>query len=255
MKALIIEDEAPAFRRLQNVLEEVNPNIKIVEVIDSVKDSVAWFLHNPPPDVIFMDIQLSDGLSFEIFDAVKITCPVVFTTAFDEYMLRAFKVNSIDYLLKPIKKEDLLRSLQKLEEIRDIYGANSEVPDLNALIREIKLDDKRYKERFLVKKGEELISVRTADVAYFQSRNGIVYLYALNGNTYWVDFNLDELGQLLDPQKFYRANRQFIINYDAVKKVHRYHKGKLVVEMTRSVDDPITISTEKASDFKSWLGS
>lgn len=255
MKVLIIEDEAPAFRRLQKILEEVNPAIKIIEVIGTVEESVRWLQDNTAPDLIFMDIQLSDGLSFEIFEAVRITKPVIFTTAFDEYMLRAFKVNSIDYLLKPIKKEEVSRSLEKFNEMKTVFGGTSTLPDLNSLINRIRLDEKKHKSRFLVKKGEELISVEVSSVAFFHSRNGIVYLYTTNGSTYLVDFNLDELGQQLDPEKFYRANRQFVINYDAIKKTHKYHKGKLMVEMVRPTDEPITISSEKATEFKEWLGS
>ena len=255
MTVLIIEDEAPAFRRLQKVLEEINPEIKIVEVIDSVEDAVKWLGANKHPDLFFMDIQLSDGLSFEIFESIKISRPIIFTTAFDEYMLRAFKVNSIDYLLKPIKKDDLVRSLQKYEEMKRTFSEGTAVPDINALISKIRLDDKKYKSRFLVRKGEELISIEAEAIAYFQSRNGVVHLFGTTGNTYLVDFNLDELAQQLDPVKFYRANRQFLIAYDAIKKTHRYHKGKLLVEMERPTDEPITISSEKAAEFKQWLGS
>lgn len=255
MRVLIIEDEAPAFRRLQKVLEEVNSEIKIIEVLDSVEETVKWFSTPTPHDLIFMDIQLSDGLSFEIFDSVKITKPIIFTTAFDEYMLRAFKVNSIDYLLKPIKKDELANSLRKYQELKRSFGDEVSVPDINSLIRQIRLDDKKYKTRFLVRKGEELISIETEAIAYFQSRNGVVYLISAQGTTFIIDFNLDELTQQMDPAKFFRANRQFLIAYDGIKKTHRYYKGKLLVEMERPTDEPITISSEKASEFKQWLGS
>lgn len=256
MKILIIEDEAPAFRRLQKLLEEINPQIEILEVIDSVQESVKWFEnHRLLPDLIFMDIQLSDGLSFEIFDAVKIDRPVIFTTAFDEYMLRAFKVNSIDYLLKPIKKEILTASLAKYDHMKNMFGNQAELPDLNALISQISLNDKKYKTRFLVKKGDELISIETSNIAYFQTRNGVVHMTTINGRNHIMDFNLDELAQQLDLEKFYRVNRQFIIHFPAIKKVHKYHKGKLLVEMNQSSDESITVSSEKATDFKEWLGS
>lgn len=256
MRILIIEDEAPAFRRLQKLLEEINPQIEIIEVLDSVQESVKWFENQHQlPDLIFMDIQLSDGLSFEIFDSIQINRPVVFTTAFDEYMLRAFKVNSIDYLLKPIKKESLRASLDKFTQMKNLFGNPTSLPDLNELISQISLNDKKYKTRFLVKKGEELISIETSNIAFFQTRNGVVHMTTINGRDYIMDSNLDELIQQLDLEKFYRANRQVIIHFQAIKKVYKYHKGKLLVEMNQSIDEPVTISSEKASHFKYWLGS
>ncbi|TRX61427.1 response regulator transcription factor [Fulvivirga sp. M361] len=253
MKVLIIEDEAPAFRRLQKVLEEINPEIEIIDVLDSVEESIRWFETEHLPDLIFMDIQLSDGLSFEIFDAVTVSRPVIFTTAFDEYTLRAFKVNSIDYILKPIKKEELSLSLSKYEQMKSAFGNNNAL-DLNALIGQIRLDDKKFKTRFLVKKGEELISIETTDIAYFQTRHGVVHLTTSHGHTHLMDFNLDELVQQLDPDQFYRANRQFIVHFPAIKKVHKFHKGKLLIELKQPIDEPVTVSSEKASHFKAWLG-
>ena len=254
MKILIIEDEAPAFRRLQKVLEEINPDIEIVEVIDSVEESVKWFKTHNAPDLIFMDIQLSDGISFEIFEKVKITKPVIFTTAFDEYMLKAFKVNSIDYLLKPVKKEELEGSLNKYNNLKNSFSGNSPL-DLNALIGQIRMDDKKFKSRFLIKQGERLISIETEDVAYFYTKNGVVYLVTLGDKKYLMDFNLDELSNQLDPDKFYRANRQYLISFQSIKETQKYFKGKLLVELNKPAEEPITISSEKSSEFKSWLGS
>lgn len=252
MKVIIIEDEAPAFRRLQKVLEEIDPEIDIVEVIDSVEDSVKWFNNHNQPDLIFMDIQLSDGLSFEIFEQVKITKPVVFTTAFDEYMLRAFKVNSIDYLLKPIKKEDLDRSLTKYNDFKITFGKTQ--TDINSLISQIRLDDKRYKSRFLVKKGEQLVSISADDISIFYTLNGVVHLKTNADKVYILDFTLDELEKQLDPETFFRANRQFIVSLGGIKTIHKWHKGKLLVETHVATEEQITVSTEKASQFKSWLG-
>ncbi len=252
MKVLIIEDEAPAFRRLQKILDEVKPGIEIVDVIDSVEDSVKWLNNHHAPDLIFMDIQLSDGISFEIFEHIKITNPVIFTTAFDEYMLRAFRVNSIDYLLKPIKTEELSNSLKKYEEIRSAF-VKEDRQDINTLIQHIKLDDKKYKNRFLVKKGDKLLSIESSDIAYFQTRNGVVSLVTQAGRKHLIDYTLDELGQQLDPDDFFRANRQYLIHFSLIKEVHRYHKGKLLVEGKLETDEPILISEEKSSLFKRWL--
>ena len=254
MKVVIIEDEAPAFRRLQKILEEVEPGVDIIEVLDSVEASTEWLKSNHPPDLIFMDIQLSDGISFEIFETIQITSPVIFTTAFDEYTLRAFKVNSIDYLLKPIKKEELLLSLDKFKQLRSVFGKAVEAPDLNALIRKIRLDDRKYKTRFLVKKGDELHSIEISEIAYFHTRHGVVHWVTNSAKDHLMDFTLDELMLQLDTEQFYRANRQFIVHFKAIQKVHKFHKGKLLVELILPTDEPITVSAEKASDFKGWLG-
>lgn len=253
MRVLIIEDEAPAFRRLQKILEEVQPDIQIVEVIDSVEESVKWLNNHNAPDLIFMDIQLSDGISFEIFEKVQITRPVIFTTAFDEYMLRAFKVNSIDYLLKPIKIEDLTQSMQKLKAMKTAFGEDTR-PDFNSLISQIKMIDRKYKHRFLVKLGDKLISIETVNIAYFQMRHGVVQLVTMEDKKYIMDQTLDELNNQLDPEKFFRANRQFLIHFNAIKLVHKYHKGKLFIDLTLPTSEPVTVSSEKASVFKEWLG-
>ncbi|UII34075.1 LytTR family DNA-binding domain-containing protein [Fulvivirga ulvae] len=253
MKVLIIEDEAPAFRRLQKILEEVQSDIDIVDVLDSVEESIKWFNNHNAPDLIFMDIQLSDGVSFEIFENIKITRPVIFTTAFDEYMLKAFKVNSIDYLLKPIKKEELAQSLQKFHGMRSAFG-NGEHPDLSELISRIRMDDRKYKARFLARQGEKLVSVETNNIAYFQTRHGVVHLVTQQDKKYLIDQNLDELGNHLDPDRFFRANRQFLINFSTIKTVHKYHKGKLLVELHLPTDEPLTVSSEKAGVFRGWLG-
>lgn len=252
MKVLIIEDEAPAFRRLQKILEESDPDIEIIEVIDSVEEAVKWFRNHESPHLIFMDIQLNDGISFEIFDQVKVTAPVIFTTAFDEYMLKAFKVNSIDYLLKPIRPEDLAQSLEKYKEMKMSFGTHESV-DISTLVKEIRLDDRKFKSRFLAKLGDKLISIETDDVAYFQSKHGVVHLVTQQNKKYLLDLSLDEVYQELDPEKFYRANRQFIVRFKAIAVVHRYHKGKLLVEMSPKTDEEIIVSAEKSSSFKSWL--
>lgn len=253
MKVLIIEDEAPAFRRLQTVLEEVRPDANIIDVIDTVAESAKWFKNHQAPDIVFMDIQLSDGISFEIFDRVKIECPVIFTTAFDEYMLRAFKVNSIDYLLKPIKKEELMLSLQKYNSMKNIFSSSLNT-NLSELVKQIRLDDRQFKTRFLVKMADAMISVETNDIAYFQTRHGVVHLVNREGRKYLMDVTLDELVQQLDPRTFYRANRQFIVHFGAIKKTHRYHKGKLLLEVIPSAEAQIIVSSEKSTAFKQWLG-
>lgn len=253
MKVLIIEDEAPAFRRLQKLLEEIDQSIEIVEVFDGVKEAVKWFNHHECPDLIFMDIQLSDGLSFEIFDQTEITKPVVFTTAFDEYMLKAFKVNSIDYLLKPINKDDLEHSLNKYRQLKSQFSG-SEPNAIQELIKNIRLDDRKFKSRFLVKMGEKMISVETENVSGFMANSGLVYLITSGGKKYLMDQTLDDIMKELDPEKYYRTNRQFILAYNAIESVHKFGKSKLLVETNFSHDDQIIVSSEKATAFKQWLG-
>lgn len=253
MKVLIIEDEAPAFRRLQKLLEEIDENIEIVEVFDGVNEAVKWFNNHQSPDLIFMDIQLSDGLSFEIFEQAEITKPVIFTTAFDEYMLKAFRVNSIDYLLKPINKEDLQRSLEKYKTLRSQF-ADVPPPSIQELIKTIRLDDRKFKSRFLVKIGEKMMSVETEDISCFMAKSGIVYLLTKGGKKYLMDQTLDEITKELDPEKYYRANRQYILGYHAIDAVHKFGKSKLLVETKFEHEEQIIVSSEKATAFKQWLG-
>jgi len=250
MKILIIEDEAPAYRRLEKILMEIDPGIHIVEVLDSVEESVKWLQTHPAPDVALMDIQISDGISFQIFERIDVKCPVIFTTAFDEYLLRAFKVNSIDYLLKPIKKEELQQALQKFKNLRSAFSTE---PNLTDILKQISLTETKYKSRFLVKQGDKMLSIRSEDVVCFQSRHGIVHIVTKGGKTYLSDFTLDDLAAQLDPAVFYRANRQFIIHADQNQAVHRYFKGKLLVELTGFTGEDIIVSSEKAAGFKEWL--
>lgn len=253
MKVLIIEDEAPAFRRLQKLLQEIDESIEIVEVFDGVKETVKWLNHHQCPDLIFMDIQLSDGLSFEIFDKVEISKPVIFTTAFDEYMLKAFKVNSIDYLLKPINKEDLQHSLDKYRNLKSQFS-EAQPPTIQELIKNIRLDDRKFKSRFLVKMGEKMMSVETEDILCFFAKSGLVYLQTKGNKKYLMDQTLDEINKELDPEKYYRANRQYILNYAAIEAVHKFGKSKLLVETTFDHEEQIIVSSEKATAFKQWLG-
>ncbi|MBL4706928.1 MAG: response regulator transcription factor [Flavobacteriales bacterium] len=250
MNVVIIEDEAPAFRRLQRILEEINPEVKIVEVLDSVEESVNWLSQNSPPDIIFMDIQLADGLSFEIFEQTEVKAPVIFTTAYDEYALKAFKVNSIDYLLKPIDVQLLRHALAKFESIKESYSGKT---DLRDILRNIQPEKKQYKARFLVKQRERLLSIKTNEIAYLLSENGIVYLYTLGGTKYVFDKPLDQLEEQLDPSLFYRINRQCLAHVEAIGSAVAYDKGKMMVELAPKTPSPVLVSREKAADFKRWL--
>jgi len=257
MKILIIEDEAPAFRRLQQLIHEVIAGAEIIDVIDTVQDSVNWIKSHTAPDLIFMDIQLADGLSFEIFNEIEVNCPVIFTTAFDEYTLQAFKVNSIDYLLKPVKKEELAQSLQKLQKLKDSLSKEQEnkSADLKELLAAFKQQSNPYKSRFLVKLGDRLISLSDEEIAYFYAEDGCVLIKTKTNQKFTIDHTLDELEKILEPHTFFRLNRQFIARFQAIEEIHNYFKGKLAVSLSPAWKEHIIISREKAPVFKSWLNS
>src|SRR4051812_41082317 len=216
MKALIIEDESLIAKELQNKINAIASDIDVVEILPSLKTARKWFMQNAEPDLIFMDIQLSDGVSFELFDIYKLSCPVIFTTAYDEYALRAFKVNGVDYLLKPVDNDELKKAIDKC---RDIIGSKTRAPiDIQRLIKNLKEGNAAslYKEKFIVSIRNNWIPVNTTDIACFMREN-LNYIFTFTGEKYILDLTtLDEVEELLDPQKFYRANRQYILHIDAI---------------------------------------
>jgi two-component system, LytTR family, response regulator LytT len=257
MKALIIEDELPAARQLTKLLNNFNQNITIIEVLDSVEASVKWLQIFPSPDVIFMDIQIADGLSFDIFNQTEISCPVVFTTAFDQYAIKAFKVNAIDYLLKPIDEDELATVIQKIQN-RKAEMANQAPPQytpdfLNNLFKNtIKTD---YKERFLVKIGQNYTPIDSTDIAYFFSEDSITQFYTFSNKKYIVDYALDELESQLNPKYFFRINRKIIVNAQSIQKISPYFNGRLKLELTPVYTEDVYVARERVNDFKLWLGA
>src|SRR3954468_13744040 len=231
MKALIIEDEFLIAKELQNKIEDISDDINIVEVLPSLKTAKKWFMQNAEPDLIFMDIQLCDGASFELFDIYKLSCPVIFTTAYDEYALRAFKVNGIDYLLKPVDEEELKKAIDKS---RNIIESKTFTPlNIQQLVKNLIEGDTTslYKEKFIVNVHNTWIPVNTREVACFMREN-LNYLFTFNGEKYILDVStLDELEEVLDPKKFYRANRQYIIHIDARHSVKHHENSKLTVSV------------------------
>ncbi|MBU1101517.1 MAG: LytTR family DNA-binding domain-containing protein [Bacteroidetes bacterium] len=253
MKVLIIEDELPAAKRMAKLLLEIDNNIEILDIKDGITSSVDWFKNNPPPDLVFMDIQLSDGLSFEIFEHVQLTSPIVFTTAFDQYAIRAFKVNSIDYILKPIDKNDVRKSLEKFKTLTTPNNHEQNNSELISLIKNLKENKPVFKSRFLVKTGNSYIKVSIDQCAYFTVENKLTYLITFTGKKHLIDPTLEDLGNQLDPQKFFRANRQFIISIDAIKDVHTYFSGKLKIHLKVETKEDVIISRAKATMFKEWI--
>ena len=259
MKVLIVEDEELAVKKIQKTLAAVDPEAEVAGVTDSILATVNWIEENPTPDLILMDIELSDGQSFEIFNRVTIKCPVIFTTSYDEYALKAFKVNSVDYLLKPIQKEDLAAALQKLDSLKDIYNqpeaAKSEV-SIDSLVRELqqKLQPKEYRKRFLVRHAQKLVSIDTDEIAYFFSDGRLNFFKTYDNKKFVVDYTMDELEDMLDPQKYFRISRSFYISVNSVDQIHDYFGNRLMLQLKPAVDKESIVSREKVTDFKKWMG-
>jgi DNA-binding LytR/AlgR family response regulator len=217
-----------------------------------VASSVEWLKSNKHPDIIFSDIRLLDGLSFEIFQQVRTDTPVIFTTAYDQYAIRAFEVNSIDYLLKPVQREKLKTSLEKLKTIRK-QNVTPPTVDIQEIIKLFKESSPVYKSRFMVKFGQKLIALPTEKIAYFFSENKLTFIVAKDGKKYPVDQPLDELIEILDPNIFFKINRQYIITFESIAEMHPYFKGRIKLLLNPKTEDDVVISSEKTPEFKSWI--
>ena len=247
---LIIEDEEPAANRLKKMVTELEPDANVLDNIVSVNSAIAWFKQNPSPDLIFSDIQLSDGLSFDIFKNVAVQCPVIFITAYDQYAIDAFKVNSIDYLLKPIKKDDLQVAINKFKKL----NKNESSLDINKILEVFNQPKAGYKTRFIVRYGEHIKTIKIEDAAYFYTEDKINFLITNEGRRYTIDYNLDALESTLDPKTFFRINRQFIISINAISEMFSYSKSRVLVKLNPPSKHETIVSTERSGDFKLWLG-
>lgn len=252
MNVLIIEDEAAAAGRLKKLLGKIDPLADVAAILESVEDAISWFRANPGPDLIFADIQLSDGICFEIFEAVDVACPVVFVTAYDEYAIRAFRVNSIDYLLKPVNPKDLERSIEKFRKL-GTNGPAISGSRLETLMNSLDIARNEYKSRFLVKTGDAYHSVRSAEVSYICIEDQLPRLVTVNGHKFVLERSLDELEKMLDPKDFYRINRQMIIRADAVRSVHKWFNNRLKLELVPPWSGDVIVSRDKAGKFREWL--
>jgi DNA-binding LytR/AlgR family response regulator len=243
MNILIIEDEVPAYKRLSKLVTEVIPGGKIIGHVDSIRSAKEWFAENTCPDIVFMDIHLADGSAFELQKQVKIDCPVIYTTAYDQYAMEAFKTASIDYLLKPVKKEDIESALLKLKKFKDLFeGGDTEHGTLP-----------EYKKRFLIRFGEHIKTISVEDIAYCYSESKATFAKTFDGRNYPMDYNLDSLEALLDPQDFFRINRQYLISLKSIEEMRTYTKARVIVKLTPAVKDQPVVSSERAADFKQWL--
>lgn len=250
MKVLIVEDESIAAKRLTNLLTKLEPDMEILDQLDSVKTAVKW-LSRHEADLLFFDIQLADGLSFEILNQVNIKTPIIFTTAFDEYAIKAFKVNSIDYLLKPIDPEELQNALDKFHQ--NFKRAEPQQPNMAMLERAMKMLTKQYKERFVVKIGEHIHTIDVREAAYFFSQDKATFLVTKDKKRYIIDYSLEDVEGLLDPQEFFRINRKYLISMRAVKDIVSYSNSRLRIILAQSAEMDAIVSRERVQDFKKWL--
>jgi two-component system response regulator LytT len=256
MKILIVEDEELAVKKLKKVLSEMTVASEITGVTDSIKSTVAWLNANPAPDLILMDIELSDGQSFAVFDQIVVKSPVIFTTSYDEYALKAFKVNSIDYLLKPVQKEELQLALDKYMQLRQSSGGVMPEPSINDLMRELqhKLQPKEYRKRFLVKQAQKLVSIQTDDIAYFYSDGRLNFFKTKDNKKFVVDYTMDELEDMLDAEKYFRISRSFYVSISCINQINDYFGNRLILHLKPEIDKEVVVSREKVTEFKKWMG-
>ncbi|TWI19157.1 LytR/AlgR family response regulator transcription factor [Sphingobacterium siyangense] len=250
MNILIIEDEPLTARELSDMITEIDPNFRVLATLVSIEQSLTWFNQNNQPDLIFSDIQLADGLSFDIFRKLDLHCPIIFCTAFDEYILSAFDTNTVSYLLKPISKFQLEQALNKFKNMQKAFTKLPTASDFSSMYDQLR---RRYKSTLLVNQRERIVPVRVKDIAYFWLDNNIVQICTLSHQKYFLVTSMEELETMVDPSLFYRANRQFLINRNAVSDVERFFSRKLAIKMTVESPEVVMVSKPKAVEFLHWL--
>lgn len=253
IKILIIEDEELAALRLQKMLLEIDNQIQIVGLLESVAETISWIKNNPLPDLIFLDIQLSDGISFEIFNTINIDCPVIFVTAYDAYALKAFELNSIDYLLKPLRIELLKSSLEKFKKRITPFSSSQMMEKMQTMLEIYNQENSSFKTRFAVSKGDAIMTIKSEDIAYFYIEEKAVFLVQNNGGKYIINYSLEQLEQIMNPKQFYRINRQLIVSLNAIVKVNTYFNYKLKIQLHPHAPVEVIVSSAKTNEFKQWL--
>jgi len=251
MNVLIIEDEPLAVQRLEALVVDIQPDAVILARIDSVKKSVQWFKSNPTPDLVLMDIQLADGVSFQIFEQCEVKSPVIFTTAYDEYALKAFKVNSIDYILKPVDKTDLANGLRKLESLKGTQPSQQQL--MQNITQAMQMLTRKYKERFVIKVGEHLKTLETKNVLYFFSQEKTTFGHAIEDRNFILDYTLEQLETLVDPAEYFRVNRKYLVRGDSILDIISYTNSRLRLVLRDSPDNDIIVARERVQDFRLWL--
>ena len=251
VKIVIIEDEDIASRRLANLIGELAPNFEIVNQITSVEKGIQWFKNNPLPDLIFLDIQLNDGYGFDILDSLDTHPPVIFTTAYNEYAIRGFKYNGLDYLLKPIDKNDLKTALNKFNKS---YLNKPNYIEEDKFTQIKNLFSKEYKHRFMVKVGNQFNTFGVDDIAYFKSDDGLIFFYTLSGQKHPIDYSIDQLVHILNPIHFFRVNRKYMVSVKAVVEIHSYFNSRLLLKLKpKESEESVIVSRERTTNFKKWL--
>lgn len=248
MNILIIEDEPQAAQRVEKLIKAIVPDAKIVGILDSVKSAVQWFTANPSSDLVIMDIQLADGISFQIFEQCQVKSPVIFTTAYDEYALKAFKVNSIDYILKPVDADELEVAIQKY---RSLNAAPEKM--LESIGYAVQMLTKKFKERFVIKVGEHLKSIEANDILFFFSLEKTTFAQTAGGRKHILDFTIDQLEGLLDPTKFFRINRKYLVNVKSIQDMISHSNSRLKLVLKTSDDPDVIVARERVQEFKDWL--
>lgn len=262
MQVLIVEDEPLAVKKLTRLLGETDPTIEIAGTAGSIRAAVEWLENNPDPELIFLDIELSDGQSFEIFQRTRVKSPVIFVTSYDEFALQAFKVNSVDYLLKPIQREDLTQAIAKYRDLKIQYVR--EANPISASIENLLLSlsggtptataAKEYRSRFLVKHLQKYVTVDVADIAYFWSEGRVNFFKTRAGQKYLVEYTMEEIEAMLNPRDWFRVSRQFIVSVPSVSEIHPYFNNRLILKLKPQEPEEVTVSRERVQDFKVWLG-
>jgi DNA-binding LytR/AlgR family response regulator len=251
MRILIVEDETQAAQLLENLVKELEHDWVILDKLDTVKSTVRWLVHNPMPDLIFMDIQLADGLSFEIFDSHKIDAPVIFTTAYNEYALKAFKVNSIDYILKPLDREELKRALEKFKKLK--HQPVSQHKILESIGHAMQMLTRKYKERFMIRVGEHLRTIEVSNILYFYSQEKATFCYTTDNRSFILDYTLEQLDEMVDPQFFFRINRKYTVSAKGIQDIINHTNSRLKLILKGSTDADCIVAREKVQEFKNWL--
>jgi two-component system, LytTR family, response regulator LytT len=248
---LIIEDESLAADKLEYMLKEIDPSIKVLAKPGSIKESVKWLFNNNA-DLIFLDIQLSDGISFSIFDQVTVNTPVIFTTAYDQYAIKAFQVNSIAYLLKPVRKTDLAESLMKLKAVKSAFSI-----DFDMLMANIQGREPDFRKRFLIQTGEKIRKIEVSEIAYFYVLQKGVYLRTFQGNSFAIEYTLDKLEKMLDPSAFFRINRKYLVNMESIVNMVAWSRGRIKLDLKPNADDELDtiVSIDRSAEFRKWLNS
>jgi DNA-binding LytR/AlgR family response regulator len=257
MKIFIVEDEELAVRKLQKTLQSLGNDLEVVGTADSISTSIEWLQSHPQPDLILMDIELADGQSFEIFNLMEVKSPVIFTTSYDEFALKAFKVNSVDYLLKPIQKDELEAAISKFRNMKQTYSSSArDDGQITALVKELQqtLQHKDFRKRFLVKYMQKLISVEVDRIAYFYSDDRLSFFKTFDDKKYVIDYTIDEIENMLDPDQFFRINRAFLVSVKSIDQIHDYFGNRLKLNLKPNIDKEALVSREKVSQFKDWMG-